>query len=143
MTQFPDDLVVTPLEDGRRWRLVQDFPYQTDAGDWIVVAKGFVTDIASIPRALWAVLPPIGRYTRAAVIHDWLYHLHRDLGDNSRTREQADKILEEAMVDCGVDRVTRYVIFDGVRAGAEFAWKGEHHETTGTLPPAVDPPDTH
>ena len=40
----------------------------------IVVPKGFVTDFASILQAFWALgLSPHGQYSRAAVVHDYLY----------------------------------------------------------------------
>lgn len=39
----------------------------------IRVPAGFVTDFASIPRAFWVVLPPTGKYGKAAVVHDYLY----------------------------------------------------------------------
>lgn len=36
------------------------------------VPEGFVTDGASVPRLLWWLFPPTGRYFLAAVVHDWL-----------------------------------------------------------------------
>lgn len=36
------------------------------------VPDGFVTDGASVPRALWWLFPPTGRYFLAAVVHDYL-----------------------------------------------------------------------
>jgi len=38
----------------------------------IDVPKGFITDGASIPRGLWWLFPPVGRYFKAAVVHDYL-----------------------------------------------------------------------
>lgn len=34
------------------------------------VPAGFVTDGASVPRWLWSVFPPVGRYFVAACLHD-------------------------------------------------------------------------
>jgi hypothetical protein len=40
----------------------------------IVVPAGFETDGASVPKALrWFASPFTGKYTRAALVHDWLY----------------------------------------------------------------------
>tara|TARA_R100000908_G_C3738930_1_gene135972 strand:+ start:931 stop:1416 length:486 start_codon:yes stop_codon:yes gene_type:complete len=38
----------------------------------IIVRKGFVTDLASAPRALWILIAPFD-IARAAIIHDLLY----------------------------------------------------------------------
>jgi hypothetical protein len=38
----------------------------------IRVPVGYRTDFASIPRFFWRILPPAGRYGKAAVVHDWL-----------------------------------------------------------------------
>src|SRR5262245_55189884 len=39
----------------------------------VTVPVGFVTDFASIPRIFWSALPPDGRYTYPAIVHDYLY----------------------------------------------------------------------
>lgn len=51
---FPDakfltDLEVTPLPDGRNWRVVRDLKFVDQMGNVHVVHAGFVTDFASIP----------------------------------------------------------------------------------------------
>jgi hypothetical protein len=38
----------------------------------ITVKKGFVTDLASVPRAMWGIISPYD-LARAAIIHDQLY----------------------------------------------------------------------
>lgn len=84
----------------------------------IVIPAGFKTDLASIPRPLWNVLPPIGRYDRAAVVHDFLYQT----APNGVTRGQADSVLNEAMKVCGVGAFTRFLIYSGVRVGGGGTW---------------------
>ena len=41
--------MVTPLPDGKNWRLVSDLQFTDDVGIKHSVPKGFVTDFASIP----------------------------------------------------------------------------------------------
>lgn len=82
-----------------------------------VVPRGFVTDLASIPRLLWVVLPPIGENERAAVLHDWLY----TTGKVSRAR--ADAIFRRAMAEDGVGFFTRWTMWAGVRLGGWAHWK--------------------
>jgi hypothetical protein len=84
--------------------------------DPITVPARFETDLASIPRVLWAVLPPTGKYDGAAVLHDWLYRA------GGVTREQADAVLLEAMEVLQVGRVARWLIYRSVRVGGAALW---------------------
>ncbi len=91
MSRFTAPLVVTPLDDGRRWKVLrsscndleeslawfsQQFGYDIgfeDSGLSIIVPYNFTTDFASTPWFLWWLLPRWGKYGNAAVIHDYLY----------------------------------------------------------------------
>jgi hypothetical protein len=119
--QFGDELTLTPTANGKQWKLHHAFSYETHAGILIEVPAGFLTDLASVPRFLWPIYPPFGSYTRAAVLHDWLYAEHRGR-HNTYTRAAADTILWEAMVDCGTPWHVRWVVWSGVRLGGWSAW---------------------
>ena len=121
MSSFTTPLVVSPLPDGRRWRLVFQFGYDVGyegSGDRITVPAGFVTDFASTPPPIWTIIPPWGKYGKAAVIHDYLYQTHK------RTRKQADDIFREAMVVLGVDPVRVFLMYWAVRL---FGWAAWHY----------------
>src|SRR5437868_748210 len=70
----PPLVTVTPFADSRHFMLERDTVFRI-AGSVqpIVVPAGFVTDFASIPRAFWSGMSPHGQYSRAAVLHDYLY----------------------------------------------------------------------
>jgi len=70
MTIGGSKLILTPA-GFKTWKLYEDFTVITSKGT-ITVPKGKVTDLASTPRILWIILPPFGRYTKAAVVHDYL-----------------------------------------------------------------------
>jgi hypothetical protein len=89
----------------------------------VIVPIGFKTDLASIPRVLWNVLPPLGRYDRAAVLHDWLYRTGQGL-----TRSQADSVFREAMGVDGVGGLVRFTLYLGVRAGGTGVWARYRHK---------------
>ncbi|MFV2733470.1 DUF1353 domain-containing protein, partial [Escherichia coli] len=74
MSKFTTPAVLEMLDD-YRWRLVEPFEFwlTDNPVDVIAVPAGYVTDLASVPRILWSVFPPHGRYAKAAIIHDWLY----------------------------------------------------------------------
>ncbi len=38
----------------------------------VFVPSGFVSDGATVPRFLWWLFPPVGRYFAAAIVHDYL-----------------------------------------------------------------------
>lgn len=75
----------------------------------IIVPAGFLTDLASIPRALWWFESPIDRSMAPAVIHDYLYW------DQRCTKDEADAVLFVAMGESRVGRVTRNAVYAGVR----------------------------
>lgn len=113
-------LDVTPDADGRNWRLLAEFDFASQVLERIVrVPAGFETDFASIPRLFWNILPPTGRYAKAAVVHDYLY---RTPGE--ATRHDADRALLEGMVALRVGWLTCGIIYGGVRLGGRRAYKG-------------------
>ena len=121
-TNFLTPLRVEPVDDNeRRWRVLEPFEYVATVGttSWtITVPVGFITDFASIPRALWSILPPTGRYGKAAVIHDFLYIQANATIPGTTTvllKAMADKIFLDAMTELGVPAWQRYPMYEGVR----------------------------
>ena len=108
---------VSPFADQTTWLLTRPFRYQIlDTNLVIDVPAGFVTDFASIPRQLWTLVSPHGFYSRASIIHDFLYW------DQRCTREQADRIMMIAMQESAVGFPERQAIYAGVRAGGQSSW---------------------
>lgn len=124
MSAFTGPLTVTELDtDTQLWRLETALTYYVGAlgsGRAVVVPVGFVTDGASVPRALWPFLPPWGSYSRPAVIHDLLCVLiekgtpHKE----APTRKDADAVFYEAMGVTGTSMPVRWILWIGVRIGA-------------------------
>lgn len=122
MSSFTTELVIKPLDDGERWELVQPFRYRIggmDSQNIITVPAGSITDFASVPRVLWPIFPPWGKYGKAAVLHDNLYNT------GIFTRKESDDIFLEAMEVLGVNWFTRRIIYSGVRVGGWKPW-GEY-----------------
>jgi hypothetical protein len=125
--------LLNPFADNRDWVLFQALNYRVgDSATIITVPKGFVTDFASIPQAFWtAGLSPNGKYSKAAIVHDYLYWTQ------GCTRQQADNILLVAMKESDVDAATRTAIYDGVRLGGDGAWQNNAAERAMGLPRIV------
>lgn len=106
--------------DGRLFVIDRDFLFISKSGLRITVNQGFETDLATIPRPIWVLLPPFGIYTDACVVHDWLCSRKGVVGFNGDepvriTRRECDDILLEAMQDCGVPRWQRCLVYRSVR----------------------------
>jgi hypothetical protein len=105
--------------DNYRFELLSQFEYHI--GDYpssnvILVPSGTVTDLASIPRLLWTIFPPHGRWAKAAIIHDYLY------ANGIGTKEFADKTFLEAMEVLEVPKVSRILMFWAVRLFGQGAY---------------------
>lgn len=110
-----DKLVLTPI-GFKTWELVKDFVVDTSFGQ-ITVPKGAVTDLASIPRIFWVLIPPFGRYSQAAAVHDSLYY------SKIFTRKESDKIFYELMLKYGTWKWKAKIMYLAVRIFGGFAWR--------------------
>jgi len=116
MDGFHDPLIVEMMS-GRKWKVVKEFTFHAANDDIISVPAGFITDLASIPRVLWNILPPNGKYGKASVVHDYLYV--EAIGN----KKYADNIFLEAMELLGVGYFKRYSMYWAVRAFGKGSYK--------------------
>lgn len=87
------------------------------SGDLVPIPAGTITDLASVPRILWALIPPFGRHTNASILHDALYAK----GDK-RGRRWADQQFLEAMIALDVPDVRARVMWAAVRLAGWRHW---------------------
>lgn len=98
--------------DDYRWQVLAPFEYHVGSypSDTVIsVPAGTVTDLATVPRLLWALFPPHGRWAKAAIVHDYLYD--RAIG----SKAYADRTFLEAMEVLGVSRFARTVMYWAAR----------------------------
>lgn len=119
MSSFTKPLVLKFLDkkkNNKCWfELVEPFEYHVhslNSGDVITVPEGYCTDFASVPRIFWSIIPPIGLYGKAAVIHDYL------CDEQTRTRKEADLIFREAMSVLKVSPLQIFSMYYAVRSWA-------------------------
>ncbi len=105
MTRFHTDCIIKVIDGAiksKPFELEVALVYETGLlaydSELIIVPAGYRTDFASIPRFFHRVLPPVGKYSRAAVVHDWLCDVRPPLCKS----DTAADIFREAMVDLGV-----------------------------------------
>ena len=63
----------------------------TEICDRVTVPQGFVTDLASVPRAMWWLIAPFD-VARAAIIHDLLYKTIRQYRWKKKDKEDKELI---------------------------------------------------
>lgn len=113
-------LRLTP--DGfKMWKLLTEFR-QTIIIDGkkhkIKVPKNTRTDLASVPRILWFLIPPFGRYSQAAVIHDYLY------STGKVSKLLADKIFFRLMLKYGTYKWKAIIMYLAVFLFGKGSFKG-------------------
>ena len=112
--KFFDPLIVRWRGDNQ-WVVEKELRCESADDDVIYVPAGTATDLASIPRVLWPILSPAGKWARSSVVHDWMYqqHLFRRL--------KCDNLFLECMA---ADRVReRAVIYRAVRMFGQRAYR--------------------
>ncbi|SFU02565.1 Protein of unknown function [Geodermatophilus amargosae] len=97
------------------WTLVEPLAYH-GRRDRFVVPAGFSTDLATVPRPVLWLVPRAGRYTLAAVLHDWLCTV--GIATGAVSSRDADGVFRRAMREAGVPVVLRWLMWTGVRWGA-------------------------
>lgn len=102
--------------DADHWRVSRPFRFYLGGKDtdrWVYVPAGYLTDGASVPRLLWSLIPPWGKYGQAAVVHDIVCEYLSITADGTPlpvTRKECDAILLEAMTVLGVPMWQRKTI---------------------------------
>jgi hypothetical protein len=94
------------------WTVQEPIVYR-GATDTYTVDVGFHTDFASIPRIFTWLLPTYGRYTRPAILHDWLCDQARQ---GRIARVDADGLFRRSMRELGVALLRRRLMWAAVRA---------------------------
>jgi hypothetical protein len=83
----------------------------------------FLTDLASVPRILTWLIPRYGKYTKAAVVHDYLcqHFSHAPASDDAEhpllplvDRSDADEMFRLLMHDLGVPPLRRALMWSAV-----------------------------
>ncbi len=104
------------------FELITPLQYRsTLLGGIIDVPKDFLTDLGSIPRAIWWWLSPDDYdISYPSVVHDYIYKQKGDLSAQQLPqkrvdRETADRVLREAMAAVGASNFRQGIVYNAVR----------------------------
>lgn len=75
----------------------------------LTIPKGFETDGATIPRPFRWILPPLGTYLRAVVVHDYLYT------QGLFSKALADRTLRRILIEDGVSKPIASIMYLAVK----------------------------
>ena len=98
------------------WKNLERFEYHVGhlgSEEIISVPEDFETDFASVPRIFWAVISPVDKHAKAAVIHDYCYYY---------ARKRCDEIFKEALEVLEVSPWKVWCMYQSVRVGGYYAW---------------------
>ncbi len=124
--------------NSKEYVLYEDFAYEW-LDNILVIKKGFVTDLASIPKFFWGLgnFQPGGLNSDAALVHDSLYQLRGFVSKSypmveyykkreTVAREElrlrrvdCDNIFKKILQDSGVDAFTAGSMYNAVHV---FGW---------------------
>ena len=100
------------------WELLEPFEYHSKKYGTTRVPVGFTSDGASFPKIVYSIMgsPWGGKYSKPAVIHDFLYF-------KKYNRKKADKIFLEAMKISSVSFWKRRIIYRMLRLFGWLSWR--------------------
>jgi len=155
-----NDRLMTEFWPPRGWRLGRDLTYttkditadeiktlkavgvkikrDTNKTESIVVPSGFETDLASVPRAAWALIAPWD-VARAAIVHDILYKTIRQYRWKMKTKEDKELVAKAKVIS---DKVFLLAMNDAHPPVAQWkkysAWKAVDLFGNGSIVPSKD-----
>ena len=100
------------------WLLEKEYKRRLPGGEIICVPDGFEWDGASVPRLLWPIAGRWGRFSGAALIHDWIYTVK-----DPYSRNEADAVFFDLMIEDGVGRIRANVMWTAVRVYGGSVWR--------------------
>lgn len=97
---------------------------------FLTVPAGMLTDLASVPRAARGVVGRVGPHLEAAVVHDFLYRVWRDLPGIEPTADMqrfADGVMLAGMRAAGMESMAA-IVYRSLRWFGKKAFFGEGME---------------
>lgn len=132
----PGDRCLVQVNGHSTYALGLPVTFVRDDGRQVTAPAGMATDLASIPRVAWTLMPPDGPWAYAATIHDDCYRTQGTFvwrWANSEktyvgytgppfTRADCDETFRQAMAATKVPDWKRVVIYEAVRMGGSNGW---------------------
>lgn len=103
------ELFYDKKESSTKFSLLEDATV-TIGNQGFSIPLGFVSDGGSIPRFAWSWASPLdGRFIGIYTLHDYIYTT------GILSRDDADRILRDGLIEAGMSRSQAYTIWSAVR----------------------------
>ena len=102
------------------WMIIQPLTVKLSTGDIINIPRGFVYDMATVPKWLWSIVRPFNDGLIGFLIHDYLY-VHQE--KHSLTRKQADREMLYWLNITNSNKFDNYIRYCIVRLLGWMWWK--------------------
>lgn len=127
MSNFDNPLIIeydrraSEILNGDYWRLKKSFRFYlpatetaTESESWAHCSAGMLTDLGSVPKVARAIIDRDGAAAQAYVLHDQLVE-YLSITVNGKpqriTRNDADLILQDALIDLGISGRYAEIVF--------------------------------
>jgi len=118
-------------DDAKSMWIIDEEVVAPSRGYTLIVPKGFETDLASIPRALWETIAPFELSYVAPICHDWLYEhggqitVRTPTGDvmHTFTKAETDLFFLDLMAQQNVPAWKRDAAYAAVCECGASSWK--------------------
>ena len=118
---FKSFAVIRHVPDRNRWIIQEPLAYSGEVD--INVPIGFETDLASVPRIFWGIIPHSDKHiVEGSIIHDFMYSGHTLV----KSRSQADRILRACCKEMKAPPWYYWAVWIGVRIGGGPGWRRNH-----------------
>ena len=110
------------------FEVVEPVTVELSDGKILTIPQFYVTDFASVPRFMWSLIPPIGKYNRACLVHDYLYdtqYRQKELGTYNARKFADREMLRIANNSNPKDKVLHFVMYQMVRYFGLRAWRNK------------------
>ena len=102
---------------GKKWQVVESITYRLHDNNTIIIPKGFITDLSSVPKFLWSIFPPFGDFLLAALVHDYLYVIKY-----KSNRRFCDEEMLYLSNNLNKNKVDNYIRYFAVRIFGWYYW---------------------
>ena len=109
-----NEIPLIPLDDGKHWKTTCTIEFEE-----YTVYSGYISDLASSPWFVWWIIPPHGKYSKAAIVHDYIYE------NKLCSRKKADAVFLRAMEVLNVAKWKRVAMYRAVRIFGWWWWHGK------------------
>ena len=107
----------------------------------VVVPRGMLTDLASVPRAFRWYAGRVGPHLEASIVHDYLYMAWQDLegrGAEEIDRRFADDLFLQAMLKAKMRKSKAWALYSAVRIFGAKAYRDDEARRYVSIPAFPD-----